>query len=65
MQIVDILIGAIGYENRNFPEGAQRSKAKVQVVDLIKKRSGYTLTKTTLLREEKVNLLSWDARDSR
>ena len=65
MQIVDILIGAIGYENRIFPEGVQRSNAKVQVVDLIKKRSTYTLTKTTLLREEKINLLSWDARDSR
>ena len=65
MQMVDILIGAIGYENRIFPEDTQKSNAKLQIVDLIKKRSGYTLTKTTLLREEKVNLLSWDARDSR
>ena len=64
MQIVDLLIGAIGYENREFLENAVRSEAKKEVIDLIKKRSGYTLKKTTLLREEKLNLLAWDARDT-
>lgn len=62
MQLVDILIGAVGYENRKFPENFQKSSAKQNLVELIKKRSGYTLKKTTLLREEKFNLLSWDAR---
>lgn len=61
MQIVDILIGAIGYENRIFLDGSIRSKAKKEIVDLVKNRSGYTLRKTTLLREEKVNLLVWEA----
>lgn len=28
MQIVDILIGAIGYQNRNFPEDFKKSQAK-------------------------------------
>jgi len=63
MQMVDILIGAIGYENRDFPAGFNKSTAKKQIVDLIKQRSGYTLSKTTLLREEKVNLLYWNARE--
>ena len=64
MQIVDLLIGAIGYENRKFPEGFQKSTAKQQVIDLIKKRSNYTLRRTTLLREDKLNILAWDARDT-
>ena len=61
MQIVDVIIGAIGYENRRFPDGFVKSSAKQEVIDLIKERSGYTLRKTTLLREEKINLLSWEA----
>ena len=61
MQMVDVIIGAICYENRVFPEGFARSSAKQEVIDLIKERSGYTLKKTTLLREEKINLLSWEA----
>ena len=64
MQLVDILIGAVGYENRNFPAEFEKSAAKQNIIELIKKRSGYTMKKTTLLREEKLNLLAWDARDT-
>lgn len=64
MQLVDILIGAVGYENRNFPAEFEKSAAKQNIIELIKKRSGYTMRKTTLLREEKLNLLAWDARDT-
>lgn len=64
MQLVDILIGAVGYENRNFPTEFEKSTAKQNIIGLIKKRSGYTMRKTTLLREEKLNLLAWDARDT-
>ncbi len=62
MQIVDILIGAIGYSNRIFDEKHIRSQAKLELVDLIKERSGYSLEKTTLLREDKCNLFIWDPR---
>ena len=62
MQLTDILIGAIAYENRSFPDGFQKSSAKQEIIKLIKKRSGYTMKKTTLLREDKLNLLRWDAR---
>ncbi len=61
MQIVDIIIGAICYENREFPNEFKKSNAKQEIINLIKERSGYTLKKTTLLREEKVNLLIWSA----
>lgn len=53
MQIVGLLIGAIGYENRIFPVGLKKSVAKQQVIDLIRKRSNYSLRRTTLLREWK------------
>lgn len=63
MQIVDILIGAIAYLNRTFPENHIRSEAKLRIIDLIKRRSKYSLKKTTLYREEKLNLLVWSARE--
>ena len=63
MQIVDILIGATGYENRMFDPSFIKSSAKQEIVRLIKERSGYTMKKTTLLRENKYNLLVWEARD--
>ncbi|MDD4494890.1 MAG: DUF3800 domain-containing protein [Eubacteriales bacterium] len=62
MQVVDILIGALGYANRQFADEHVKSSAKLAIIDLIKKRSGYSLSKTTLLREEKFNILIWDAR---
>ena len=62
MQIVDILIGAVGYVNRKFPSGHRRSPAKLEIIDLIKARSGYSLQKTTLYKEQKCNIFVWDAR---
>ena len=62
MQLVDLLIGAVGYQNRVFPNGTTRSQAKIDIIELIKKRSNYLLTRTTLLRENKCNLFVWDAR---
>lgn len=64
MQLVDLLIGAVGYQNRVFPNGTTRSQAKIDIIELIKKRSNYLLTRTTLLRESKCNLFVWDARNT-
>lgn len=63
MQLVDILVGAVGYQNRLFPDTFSKSTAKQDLINLIKARSRYTLTRTTLLREEKFNLFVWRARD--
>lgn len=52
MQITDILIGAMSYVSRNLCG----MTAKNEIIDLIRKRSGYALTKNTLLREEKFNI---------
>lgn len=62
MQLVDVLIGAVAYENRRFPNGFIGSKTKKKLIDLIKTRSKYKLTKTTLLREDKVNIFVWRPR---
>lgn len=61
MQIVDILVGALCYANRQFPANHAYSPAKQDIVALIKKRSKCTLKKNTLLRETKFNLLIWGA----
>ena len=57
MQLADLLIGAISYLNR----GLHSNAGKIAVIQRMKKRSGYTLTKSTLLKEEKVNLFRWHA----
>jgi len=57
LQLADLLIGAIAYANR----GLATSPAKLALVERLRQRSGYGLTRTTLLREEKVNLFRWHA----
>lgn len=57
IQLVDLLIGAVSYANRGLGENS----AKVAFVERLRERSGHTLTKSTLLRESKVNLLVWEA----
>lgn len=57
LQMADLLIGSISYANR----GLAGSSAKSRLVKVMRRRSGYDLTRTTLLREEKVNLFRWKA----
>jgi len=55
IQITDILIGALSYHFRNL----DTNKGKLALINRIKQRSGYKLSNTTLLREEKFNLFVW------
>jgi hypothetical protein len=59
LQLADLLIGAISYLHRERSGNA----GKEALIHRIRQRSGYSLTKTTLLREEKVNLFRWQARE--
>jgi hypothetical protein len=57
IQLADLLIGAISYANR----GLASNSAKVAFVRRMQERSKLSLTKTTLVRAEKVNILIWEA----
>jgi hypothetical protein len=60
MQLADLLIGVISYANRELTGNA----AKTALVNRVKERSGYTLTRTTLYRENKVNLFRWSPQEA-
>ncbi|MEE8571229.1 MAG: DUF3800 domain-containing protein [Candidatus Bathyarchaeia archaeon] len=60
LQLADLLTGAVSYVNR----GISTSAAKLALVELMRRRSGYDLTRTTLLKEQKVNLFRWHAMET-
>jgi hypothetical protein len=60
IQLADLLTGAVGYGN----SGLSANDAKVQLVDRIRERSGYSLSRTTLFREDKLNLFHWRPRSA-
>lgn len=55
VQLADLLTGAVAYANR----GLNTNSAKVALVQQMRDRSGYSLTRTTLLLEKKVNIFVW------
>ncbi|WP_346030675.1 DUF3800 domain-containing protein [Dermacoccus barathri] len=55
LQLADLLLGAVNYANR----GMSTSAAKSQVVQRIRERSGYELTRSTLPTERKFNVFVW------
>ena len=57
IQLADLLIGAVMYVNR----GRFTSDAKKKLVETIKARSGYSLVRSTLLKEDKFNIFRWRA----
>lgn len=59
MQLVDILTGAIAFRHNHAVITPETSRAKIELINRIARRSGVSLTKTTLLSEGKVNLLIW------
>ncbi len=61
LQLADLLIGAVSYLNRDL----HGNQAKETLVARVQERSGYSLLKTTLYREEKVNLFRWQAHEVR
>jgi len=61
LQLCDLLIGAVGYANR----GLSGSRAKTELVERMRARSGLSLTRSTLLKARKVNLLHWEGGQNR
>lgn len=56
LQLCDLLIGAVGYTNRELVT----SSAKLALVERVKERSHLSLRINTLLRATKINLLRWE-----
>ncbi|NTE33162.1 DUF3800 domain-containing protein [Agrobacterium tumefaciens] len=54
-QIADVLIGAMSYKARELDGNA----GKQAIISRIAERSGYSLGRSTLYREEKFNILYW------
>jgi len=59
LQLADVLIGAVSYVAR----GQAGSSAKEGLVELIRQRSGLSLTRNTLPSATKVNLCYWRPRE--
>lgn len=55
LQLADVLIGALSYLHRGF----QTSAAKQAVIERIKARSGFSLKRSTLPSEKKLNVFMW------
>ena len=56
IQLADLLIGAVAYVNRAL----NTSEAKNELIDLIRKRSRYSLKQSTLVGERKFNIFIWE-----
>ena len=61
LQVAALLIGAVCYANR----GLQGSQAKLALINRIRERSRYALTRNTYLREDKMNIFVWNAQGGR
>lgn len=58
LQLADLLIGAVSYANRR----QDGSGAKSALVQRLRQRTGFSLARSTWLREPKFNLLCWQSR---
>ncbi len=57
MQLADLMMGVVTYANR----GLDTSSAKLALVDRLKQRTSFSLTRSTWMREPKLNLLVWES----
>lgn len=55
VQLCDFLTGAVSYANRELTANA----TKLALIKRMRERSRYSLRRTTLLRERKVNIFCW------
>lgn len=55
LQLADVLIGALSYLHR----GLQTSQAKQAIIERIKAKSGFSLKRSTLPSEKKLNVFVW------
>lgn len=56
MQIADLFVGAITYKSRDMQNKANSSKTKLEIINYIESKSGYTLNEGTEPWEPKFNI---------
>ena len=56
IQLADLLAGAVCYLHR----GLKTSATKLGLIERIQQRSGYSLQKSTLYKEDKTNVFIWE-----
>lgn len=59
MQLCDVMLGVVAAANK----GAPSSAAKLELVNHLRNKTGYSLTKSTLLKEKKLNIFIWKRRE--
>ena len=57
IQLADLLTGAVSYLHREL----NTSPPKLELIEQIKRRSKYTLLKSTLIKERKFNIFIWQS----
>lgn len=57
VQLADLLTGAISYVHR----GLEKSDAKARLIQHIRRRTKYSLLKSTLIKESKFNIFVWQS----
>jgi len=62
LQLADLLIGAVSYVNRGL-DRQDGNAGKKAFVERMRHRSRYSLDRSTLVKESKVNLFRWKARE--
>ena len=58
IQLCDFLLGAVCYANKNLNSNI----GKLKIIDFLKEKSNYSLTKKTLPYEHKFNILIWESK---
>ena len=58
IELADFFTGAVGYVQR----GLTTSETKMKIIDKIRQKSKYSLTKSTLVKEEKFNIFIWKSK---
>ena len=53
--LADFITGAFAYAHR----GLNTSEAKLEIIEHLKAKSGYSLMRSTLVKEEKINIFIW------
>lgn len=62
IQLTDLFIGAIAYKSRSMDKEPNASPAKIEIINYLEAKSGYTLNEGTEPSEHKFNIFNHQPR---